>query len=188
MKSIIAIGHKQRRGKDTLASMIQRRMPHFRIFKISGAIKEAVAEDMGISTDELEMLKNADPSVRQRIIDHGQQTREKWGDDFWASQLIYENPSKSLIIPDLRLKVEANFISFYCNGGAGASFFINLTCTDEEASERGTLSCQDDPTETELDGWDGYDLTIKNNGSLEHLDAASELAVMDIKRKWGLVR
>lgn len=155
--SLIAISGKQYSGKDFLAALILERLPEFRKIPIAYAIKQAYAEQHGLSLEEIEASK---AEHRPGLIAMGDWGR-KIDPNYWLKQVL-SLPGRK-IISDVRLKHEYDVLK-----DAGA-FLLRLNADREIRGQRGRLVDEADPTETQLDGVTAWDAVLTNNGTAEDL-------------------
>lgn len=79
---------------------------------------------------------------------------------YWTSRALGQiKPGDLVIISDLRYKSEAAQIRGYANAIGQKSFLIRINRFDEPPSS--------DPSERDLDNYQGFDAVIENRGTLE---------------------
>ncbi len=169
MKTIIAISGKQLTGKDTLASLILQKLPHFRRIGIGDAIKIQYAKEKNLTYEEIIKNKHL---YRNDLINLGNWGREQ-SDDYWLKVLIGE---KNIIVPDIRVPYEADFFK------KQGAILVRINSSLEQRRKRGKLVNVDDDTETALDNYNKWDMVIENN---EDYDALMQQADKLIKKFIG---
>ncbi len=156
-KKIIVFSGKQLSGKDAVAKILLSYLSDFRRIGLGDAIKLEYMEQTGIPLSEIETNK---AQYRGDLIALGNKRRTEDA-DYWIKKII--NFPYNIVVPDMRMKRELDYFK------AANAFTVRVEATVETRQSRGTLSNQDDITETELDDILGWDYVIHNNGSPEEL-------------------
>lgn len=156
MKHILVISGKQYSGKDTLAKILLEKMPEYRRIGLGDAIKIEYAKRKNISVDEIIKNKHL---YRDDLIKLG-----NWGRDidncYWIKNLLGFD---KIIVPDIRLPFEAEYFK---NAGA---FLIRVESDYSSRSQRGVIVNDSDETETALDNYSDFNVTIYNNSTYDDL-------------------
>ena len=156
-KNIIAISGKQYSGKDTVAELLLKYMPEYKRIGIGDEIKIKLAEQKGISLDEIYNNKHL---YREELIRLG-----NWGrsisPDYWLNNLT---GFSNIIVPDLRMVYE---MEYFKSKGA---ILLRVEACFETRSKRGVIVSNQDATETSLDNYNKWDYIIENNSTYEYLD------------------
>ena len=160
---IIAISGKQYAGKDFLADLLLKHFPDFEKTPLAAAIKQEYGNQHGLTVEEIEADK---ATHRPGLIAMGDWGRSQ-DPDFWLKK-VKEWPGK-IIIPDVRLKREYDALKDW------DAYLIRLHADRDVRSRRGTIVSEGDPTETQLDDIDEWNLTLINNGAPEDLQAQLNL-------------
>lgn len=156
---IIALGHKKRRGKDTVASFMCK-YHKFTRASFAENLKRGTCNFFGWSDPE-ESKEERDPywgiSKRQAFRDFGMFAREKYGDKFWVKSMAQGiDLNSDIVITDLRMPVgEAEWV----RSVGGYTVRIDRDGVHGDDSH---------PTEIEMDSYP-YDYAIKNDGTLYDL-------------------
>ena len=131
MKQIITLTAGSRCGKDTFANILkeelQIRDKKVLILSFATELKQAVAEMLSISVDDLEEYKNNNKYVtikvgakeniittREFIILYSAATRKNIGNEVFLDNtinIIYDSDVDIVIIPDLRFKIEEDKVA-----------------------------------------------------------------------------
>ena len=156
MKHILVISGKQYSGKDTLAKILLEKLDGYKRIGLGDAIKIEYSIRKKIPLDEIITNKHL---YRNDLIELG-----NWGrsvdDDFWIKNLLGFD---KIIVPDVRVIHEAEFFK---NAGA---FLIRVESDYANRSKRGIIVNDDDLTETALDNYDGFNITVYNNSDYSNL-------------------
>ncbi len=156
MKHILVISGKQYSGKDTLAKILLEKLDGYKRIGLGDAIKIEYSIRKKIPLDEIIANKHL---YRNDLIELG-----NWGrsvdDDFWIKNLLGFD---KIIVPDIRVIHEAEFFK-----KAGA-FLIRVESDYVNRSKRGIIVNDDDLTETALDNYDGFNITVYNNSDYSNL-------------------
>ncbi|MBE0498610.1 MAG: hypothetical protein IBX43_05135 [Campylobacterales bacterium] len=181
MKHIILIGHKKRQGKDTFAEMLQAHTGGT-IIRFADPMKEIIADTLGMSLDELELIKNAELPItlppkngmlaqtNARVIlqRFGTEAMKKqFGKNVWGELLLEKAVllgAETTIVPDFRFEEEYQYLM---RNTAARIITVNIvrpgaSSGDEHLSEKG------------LDGFP-YDWVIDNDTDMAGLDWSAEL-------------
>ena len=175
--TIVGIGHNYQVGKDTAAQALCKELGFRRVGfadKLKALALEvdplvtsatrAVNVDAGrgrlrwtvkgLGWDE---AKRHHPEVRAVLQRLGVGAREVFGEDFWIEQALGGVGSTAkLVVPDVRFRNEADAIR------ARGGILIKITRPGHHGD--GHVS------ETELNGFDGWDHVIDNQGSIAELE------------------
>ena len=157
MKKMIVISGKQYCGKDTLAKFLLEDLKDFTRVGIGDAIKLRYGAQNNLTFKQIEENKHL---YREDLIKLGNWGREQ-DPDYWLKSII-EMPN-NVIVPDIRVEHEAEL--FKQNG----AFLIRVEADFESRSKRAIITNADDPTETALDNYQGFNAVIDNNSDLENL-------------------
>lgn len=177
---IVGIGYRKRRGKDTGADALVRDLGFVKV-GFADALKRLALETNPIVVTEpafenvrhghntlrylvehvgWEYAKDHYPQVRLFLQQLGTGARTVFGDDFWIGKW-YEQAlalGGDVVVPDVRYRNEAEYIK------EAGGFLIRI---DRPVSHLGS---DGHPSETELDGFDGWDAVIANDGSIVDLE------------------
>lgn len=154
---LIGISGKQYAGKDSLAAMIIGQCPRFCKIPLALAIKQAYAQEQGVSLEGIDANK---ASHRPGLIAKGNWGRDQ-DPDYWIKQVFLAPGPK--IVSDVRLKREYDLLR------QSGAFLIRVNADRSERLKRGRLVSEEDRTECELDGITDWDLVVENNQTLERL-------------------
>lgn len=167
---IIAISGKQRSGKDTFATILKEKLRGMNFVKVSLAtpLKQIVAFRMGISVECLERIKT-DPEIRKKIIDA---SKPMLMVDRECMVKMVKDMQHNLIIPDVRRLYELESLA----KDSRTLVTVRLDAPRDVRAERGTLSNEQDPTECELDDYEGWDFVF-NTVRFSHLYNYADLVV-----------
>lgn len=162
MRKIILISGKQRSGKDTLADLLLAQLPGFTKAPLALELKKEYWSHLfrfsghKFNLEVMDEMKNCYPKIRKGLIDLGAMRRAE--DTAHWVKLALEVPG-DLIIPDWRYKSEALFIASFAENEV---IKIRMEASREVREQRGTLSNEDDPSECDLDDYNGFDWIIPN--------------------------
>jgi len=200
-KMIIAIGYKKGSGKTTFAKMLRaylhagvgRGYRRVDLRSFAGPLKRHI----GMGIFGLTYQQMTDPVLKERPLD------EWWGlsprqilqragteglraaihQDVWVKAALRDlDPWEFIVFDDLRFPNEAEVV----RSRAKDLGWESLICKVERKVSDSGDGVDVHASETALDGWDGWDLTIKNEGDLQELqDRAYELAKMVISQTEG---
>lgn len=172
MNNIIAISGKQRSGKDTLAAFLLTHLPGWRRVALADALKDEYCQAHGLDRAMIDTLKNQDPAIRGGLIAWGGMRRDE-DPNYWVKQVIAQAPG--IIVPDLRFQNEARAFQ-----EAGA-LLVRVEANPQARANRGILSHEADPSETDLDGWKGWDWVIQNSSTLDQLERQALVIISRMK-------
>lgn len=154
---IIGISGKQFAGKDVLTRLLLARLPHFQQIPLALAIKQAYAQQHGLTLEDIEANK---PQHRPGLITLGDWGRAQ-DPDYWLKQVLSQPGQK--IISDVRLKREYDLLR------EQGAFLIRVNADQAVRAQRGQLVSEDDATECALDGIQDWDAVFTNNQSVAEL-------------------
>ncbi len=157
LKKIIIISGKQYSGKDTVAKILLERLSNFSRIGIGDAIKYEYAKKNGLTFDEIIENKHL---YRTGLIELGNWGRSQ-NPDYWLNSLI--EMENDIIVPDIRVEHE---IDVFKRQGA---FLLRVEASREARSKRGTITNENDPTETSLDNYNKWDYVLNNDSDYETL-------------------
>lgn len=155
--SLIALSGKQLAGKDQVAHWICTHLPGFIQCPIAQAIKESYAQQHGLTLAEIEAHK---AQHRPGLIALGDWGRAQDA-DYWLHAVL--NKPRPLVVSDMRLPRELALLR-----EAGA-YCIRVEASRGVRVSRGTLTAEDDPTETALDAVTNWDAVVVNEDTPEAL-------------------
>ena len=172
MKKIICISGKQYSGKDTLAKIILNNFKDFRRMAIGDAIKLEYGKINNLTYEEIDSNKGI---YRNGLIELGNKGRAI-NPDYWLNKLI--EVDFNIVVPDVRLIHEAEIFK---NAGA---FLIRIEASYDARKKRGTITNNNDITETELDLYDGFNYVIQNEFDYETLEKNAVDLMDKLKQKF----
>lgn len=156
---VIAFSGKQRSGKDTIATVLSKRL-HIPVVACADEIKRTFLHQHPELT--LEQLEQNKAEYRPELIRIGEDGRMFRKEHWLENVLIHAQRDLKhsiVIVSDLRLRAEYEFLKTYY-----PCLLIRLVVEDDIRRTRGVLSCENDPTETELDQSDLFwDLRLDNS-------------------------
>lgn len=170
MRKIICISGKQYCGKDTLAKILIDNLVNFKRIGIGDAIKIEFGKQNGLTCDEINSNKGIYRTGLIKLGDYGRSLDP----DYWLKKILEMN--ENIVIPDIRLIHEAEVFK-----KAGA-YLIRVEASYDVRSKRGVITNSDDPTECELDNYEGFDYKIHNEGNYEELVENSKKLIGILKR------
>ena len=150
---IILINGKARSGKDFAAQILQKKLDRTIKLAFADSIKDILCNTLEITRNEFDEYKNnfydlkySDKSLtfRELIQNFGETMKEKFGNDFWARQLVdsINNPELSnsdyFIVSDFRFKIEYETLSKYLGQDKIVTLYIedkNISQDDKHISE-----------------------------------------------------
>jgi len=170
MALLIGIGHKKRRGKDTVANRLVDKHKFVRV-SWADSLKESARIIFGFSDRQLygDLKEVIDPywgfSPRDALQKMGTDAcRNNIDDMIWiksawltVEKLRRQNPNISIVIPDVRFFNEANFI----REKGGLLWKVDRDIPPDATSNH--------PSEIDLDDYENWNTIIENNGSLHAL-------------------
>ncbi|MBX2860924.1 MAG: hypothetical protein KTR14_06800 [Vampirovibrio sp.] len=155
LPTIIGISGKQYAGKDALADYLIQHLPGFQKIPLAGAIKQAYAQQHGLTLAEIE----ADKAIyRPGLIALGDWGRQQ-DPDYWIKQVLAIPGPK--VISDVRLKREYELLR------TSSAYLIRLEAHRSVRAQRGNIVSETDATECDLDDVTDWDYTLTNNGTLD---------------------
>lgn len=172
MKKMIVISGKQYCGKDTLAKLLLEELKDFKRVGIGDAIKINYAKEHNLTFDEVEKNKHL---YRADLIKLGNWGRNQ-DPDYWLKSLI--EMKENIIVPDVRVEHEIGLFK------AHGAFAIRVEASFENRSKRATITNADDPTETALDNYIGWDAIIDNNSDYENLKKQTIELVATLRKSY----
>lgn len=170
MKKIIVISGKQYSGKDTLAALLLSDLTDFVRVGIGDAIKYEYAKKNGVTFDEIVKNKHL---YRSGLIELGNYGRSI-DPDYWLKSIV--EMKENVIVPDVRVEHEVELFKSY------GAYSIRVEATYENRSKRAVITNADDPTETALDSFDGWDAVVDNNSDFSNLEKQEKDLLIKIKK------
>ena len=170
MKKIIVISGKQYSGKDTLAALLLNDLADFVRVGIGDAIKYEYAKKNGVTFDEIVENKHL---YRSGLIELGNYGRSI-DPDYWLKSIV--GMKENVIVPDVRVEHEVELFKSY------GAYSIRVEATYENRSKRAVITNADDPTETALDDYKGWDAIIDNNSDFSNLEKQEKDLLIKIKK------
>jgi hypothetical protein len=172
---VIGLGYKAGAGKSTVADHLVKSYK-FTEFALADALKDTLAPLFNWKREDLDnqdFKKTIDEywglTPRQALQTLGTNcVRRAFGDDFWVKRLhltMRDKHCKLVVIADVRFLNEAEAIKKQ----GGLLWHIRRPLTDSAAGSH--------ISETEMDGFEGWDEVIDNDGTLEELRARVDVAV-----------
>lgn len=174
IKKIIVFSGKQYCGKDTIAKILLQKFKNFKRVGLGDAIKIEFGEKHGLSFEEVETNKSTYRSELQALGN----ARRSEDADYWIKKII--NMPDDIIVPDIRVQSEYDYFN-----KAGA-FKIRVNASTESRAKRGTLSAENDITETALDNITDWDYVITNEGTYEQLLENAEALIKKLETFFNL--
>lgn len=172
-EKIIIFSGKQYSGKDTAAKVMLELMPDFRRCAMGDIIKLMYGKEKKLSLEEIEKNK---PLYRNDLINLG-----NWGraqhPDYWLKKIIEQ--SGNIIVTDVRVPHEYEMFK-----NAGAITVRVEADRDIRLSRGGSLSGENDITETGLDNVTDWDFIINNNYDYGTLKLNVENIVKQLKTRF----
>jgi len=176
--TIVGIGHRSGVGKDSLASSLVNR--GFKRVAFADPLKQMVEDLLPLTSPDvwqpverlgLEEAKRRHPEVRECLVTLGNSARRLLGEDVWIRALrcrIATDLGSDWVVPDVRYPNEAEALR-----DLGAVLVrVDRPGVDE-------LSNVSDHA---LDGYQGWDLVVTNDGSLQDLDGYAEWIVGRVRK------
>ena len=161
-RKIIIISGKQLSGKDTVANILMKIFPDFKLAPLADAIKIEFSQKKNITFNEVERNK---PLYRADLIEFSQKTRAK-DQDYWIKKIL--SSEDNIIISDVRLQHEMKVFDKL------DITKIRVESDREERNKRGKLVKENDFTEIDLDNYKDWDYIIKNNSTVESLEKKAD--------------
>jgi hypothetical protein len=173
---IIGFGHKRRRGKDTACEIVAQQLESVsedkvRIDHFAYSIKQGIGKGVfGFSEEQLygDLKTEVDPfwgitprDVFQRFGTEVMHTL--FGADVWARTVVrraMNEPEAHVLVGDVRFPHEVEVLQAL--GAILVKIDRDIPPSVDPAEDLHS-------SETALDGWDGWDHVILNNGSIEEL-------------------
>lgn len=169
----IAISGKRRSGKSTLAEELHKKYSYIPLH-VATPLKQMCKEQFGLSEDQVNGAHKETPTVYRAggkfltprdIMIHIGATYRQVDSNFWVNKLILlasSFPEGSIIVvPDVRFKNEIEALKKH------GAYLVRL-----ERDEALTGTYINDPSETELDSYQGWDLHVpaEFNKDMHHLN------------------
>lgn len=167
---IIILSGKQFCGKDTVAKILLQKFTDFTRIGLGDAIKLEYGEKIGLTLEEVEKNKSQYRADLQAL---GNMRRSE-DSDYWIKKVI--SLPQNIIVPDVRVQREYDYFKT-----AGA-FMIRVEASEQARAKRGTLSAQNDITETALDNITDWNYIVTNEGTYEDLVIVTEDLIDKIKK------
>ena len=178
---IIGLGYKMQHGKDTVADYLVNNHDFVKV-RFADKLKDIVAEIYGWDRDLLDDadFKNTydpywDTTPRKALQTTGQAMRDNVRSDIWVKALmrsVDQMDDDRVVIPDMRYINEAEAIK----RAGGVAIHVDR---GEYRAQVDDMSVHEHESETQLDGYDGFDLIIHNNRGLAELyDVSDRLAAI----------
>jgi len=161
-RKIIIISGKQFSGKDTVANVLMKIFPDFKLAPLADAIKIEFSQKKNITFNEVERNK---PLYRVDLIEFSNKTRAK-DQDYWIKKVL--SSEDNIIISDVRLQYEMKVFDKL------DVTKIRVESDLDERNKRGNLVKEDDFTEIDLDNYKDWDYIIKNNSTVELLEKKAD--------------
>jgi len=172
---IIIISGKQYSGKDTVAKVL---LEHFKTFKrigIGDAIKIEYGRQKSLSFEEIEAQKHL---YREDLIALG-----NWGraqhPDYWLKKIL--ELDYNIIVPDIRF---AHEVKMFKERGA---FALRVEASKSARMARGTITNENDSTETGLDDYKIWDYILDNSKDYETLLSATKPLIVKLE-EWAVLQ
>jgi len=179
MPVLIGIGHKKQHGKDTIADYLVEKYG-FKKTSWAERLKAGINEWHGWDDRHAygELKEVVDPyfgyAPRKAYQDIGTNLmRNQWMSDFWVKCAMRQiqgwlDQGYSVVVPDTRFPNEAQAVR-EAGGQVWKVHRPSLPSNDQHESE------------TALDGWDGWDWVITNDGTLDDLYQRAEHCLDPLK-------
>ncbi len=173
-KKIIVLSGKQFCGKDTVAKILLGEFKNFKRIGLGDAIKIEFGEKNNLTFEEVETNKSKFRAELQALGN----AKRKLDSDYWIKKII--DMPDDIIVPDIRVQAEYDYFN-----KAGA-FKIRVNASSASRSKRGTLSAENDITETALDNITDWDYIISNDGTYEDLLNNVKPLLKEIKKYFNI--
>lgn len=167
---IIIFSGKQYCGKDTAAKIMLDLMPEFERCAMGDIIKLTYGKEKGLTYEEIEKNK---PLYRQDLINLGNWGREQHP-DYWLKKILEQDGN--IMVTDVRVQHEYDVFK-----SAGATAIRVEASRETRLKRGGSLTGENDITETGLDHIKDWDFVIDNNSDYESLKSQVERIVKEIK-------
>lgn len=174
MKKIIVISGKQYSGKDTVAKILLGEFPNFKRIGIGDAIKIEYGKQKGLALDEIIENKHL---YRSDLIKLGDWGRAQ-DPDYWLYKLI--DMKDDIIVPDIRVSHELE--TFKAQG----AFLLRVEASKEARALRGTITNENDPTETMLDSYKEWNYKLDNSFDYDTLVVSCAPLIQEVKKFFHL--
>lgn len=185
-KTVIFISGKRTAGKDTAAALINKYLMNLNdnnknfIGSVALAFPTKVRYCKQNNLDLQRMVTDYifKEQHRNQLLEYFIKNKDLRADVEFITDYIQKNDFDYVIIPDLRmlghLEEFQKFNSDNNNNNIFRCIYIRINASDEVKKQRGWIKkpCDDDPTETELDDYDKFDIVIDNNGTQDKLNEA----------------
>lgn len=123
---------------------------------LAGPLKAEYAVKHDMTLEELDEAKNKYESVRRGLIDYGRAAKQV-DLNVWVKKAL-AIPG-NLIVPDARYLHEIEYVEAFNS----PTFTLRINASRENRAKRGTLTNEDDASETELDFYNDWYFEIENN-------------------------
>lgn len=173
MAKIITLSGKQFCGKDYTARLLLQSLPSFQRIGLADAIKIEYSKQTGLSIEEIEKNKS---TYRSDLIALGNKGRAI-SPDYWINNILEKDAN--IIVPDVRMPHEVE--RFKENN----AFCIRVQADVETRAKRGTLSRENDYTETALDNYNNWDFIIDNSDNANLTEQLDSL-ILKIKQHFDI--
>lgn len=173
MAKIITLSGKQFCGKDYTAGLLLKSLPSFQRIGLADAIKLEYSKETGLSIEEIEKNKS---TYRPDLIALGNKGRAI-SPDYWINNILEKNTN--VIVPDVRMPHE---IERFKENNA---FCIRVKADIKTRSKRGSLSRENDYTETALDEYKEWDFVIDNSDDANMTEQLDNL-ILKIKQHFDI--
>lgn len=168
---IIIFSGKQYAGKDTAAKIMMEKLPTFRRCAIGDIIKLTYGKEKNLTYEEIEKNK---ADYRADLIKLGNWGRDQ-DPDYWLKKIIEQNGN--IIVTDVRVPHE---YEVFKNAGA---ITIRVEASRQIRLERGgSLTGENDITETGLDNITDWDYIIYNNSDYKNLENQVNKIIEDLHK------
>ncbi|MBR1618858.1 hypothetical protein IJ674_03055 [bacterium] len=169
---IIIFSGKQYSGKDTAAKIMLDLMPDFHRCAMGDIIKLTYGNEKGLTYEEIEKNK---PIYRQDLINLGNWGREQHP-DYWLKKILEQDGN--IMVTDVRVQHEYDVFK-----DAGAIAIRVEASRQTRLSRGGSLTGENDVTETGLDHIKNWDYIIDNNSDYVNLKKQVSGIVEELKNK-----
>ena len=166
---IIIISGKQYSGKDTVAKVLLEHFKNFKRIGIGDAIKIEYGKQKGLSFEGIEVQKHL---YREDLINLGNWGRSQHP-DYWLRKIL--ELEYNIIVPDIRVTHE---VEIFKERGA---FALRVEASKEARELRGTITNENDSTETQLDNYKDWNYIIDNSGDWQTLQKTAEPLILKLE-------